>query len=491
MNKLQNASAMMKEHNVMVVRGIKTKEEAFAYQVNRRGFIVEHFDKSAAPAAAGNAVLSFSAKLLVKLSVTAEGNLGPGNDRAISDAVHILTCCKNIEFEEAWLTHNAFKLDKVMRADSASRLVLFNDYFGSELAFYMEWLKFYTGYLTLPAMAGCSLFALQYLSNELDSKWNPLYNIMMCIWGSLFVESWKRRSSELGNVWDVECAEDVMDAADICQRKTEKQKPIDRTMRFAVTVPSIFAMMAAVVRIMIFFLDEIGQADLKYGPDSYWKYYPTVAYSVVPIVTAIIYEKLAVFMNDFEAYPTRIEAERNLVLKRFVFQFVNRYSALFYTAFYLQDIEKLRSLLLSMLVMNALINNFTEIVIPFVPFLITEAKKRFGSVKPGPTTQLKVATALTSTGVNANPNTKGILKNMANKVKSVAVSRPGSVNFGGTVTVPDLPQAPSPESGWNSYLDDEPSTVAPPPKGPLCVLYACSINICYLIFNDGSFGRRC
>lgn len=73
----------------------------------------------------------------------------------------------------------------------------------------------------------------------------------------------------------------------------------------------------------------------------------------MPIVSALIYEKLAVLMNNFESYPTRVEAEYNLIIKRFVFQFVNRYCALFYTAFYLQDIEKLKSLLLSMLLVNA------------------------------------------------------------------------------------------------------------------------------------------
>lgn len=452
MDKLQNASSMMKEQNYIIVKGIKTEEGAFTYQVNRRGFLVEHFEKPVEPVKTGAAVLSFSAKLLVKLAVTADNNLGSNNDKAISGAVEILARCKGIEFEEAWLTHNAAKLDRVLKADSAAGLVLLNDYYGSEIAFYMEWLKFYTGYLTIPALTGCSLFALQYYRGELDSKWNPLFNILMCVWGSLFIESWKRRSSELSNVWDVEDAESAMDAVDINKKKTEKQRPVDRTMRFAVTVPAILAMMAAVVRVMVFFLDEIALADAKYGPESYWRYYPTAAYSVVPIVTAIIYEKLAVFMNDFEAYPTRIEAESNLVLKRFLFQFVNRYCALFYTAFYLQDIEKLRSLLLSMLLMNALINNVTEIVIPFVPVLIAKGRARFTGGGDSSAAPKKAGTPSAASG------TKGILKNVKSK------SRPGSVAFGGTVTVPDPlfdgpapappPVAPKADGGWENFLSD-------------------------------------
>lgn len=459
MEKLDDASAMLKDNNYVIVRGIKTDEEEFTFQVNRRGFIVEHFMKPVEPSKIGSAVLSFSSVLKVKLAVTANNNLGGGNDRSVSDAVELLTRCKGIEFEEAWLAHNPNKIHALMQADSAQSLVLMSDYFGSEIAFYMEWLKFYTGYLTIPALTGTSLFALQYFRDELDSKWNPLFNIIMCIWGSLFIESWKRRSSELSNAWDVEDAEAMMDASDIYKKKMENQKPFDRSLRFAVTVPAILAMMGAVVRIMVFFLDEISQADMKY-PESYLRYYPTVAYSIVPIVTALIYEKVAVFMNDFEAYPTRIEAEGNLVLKRFLFQFVNRYCALFYTAFYLQDIEKLRSLLFSMLLMNALINNVTEIIIPFTPMLISKAKARFAGKESDAKSSPK--------GKKASPtsNSKGILKNTGNKSKQIAPARQGGVNFGATVTVPDVvPHAgaghlPAPSlvgGSWASYMDDEPA----------------------------------
>lgn len=463
---------MIKDRHYIIVKGIASDEGTFAHQVNRRGFVVEYFNSPIAPATTGNAVLSLSSKLKVKLAVTGDNNVGSNNDKAVSSAIDILHRCKGIVFEEAWLTHHAAKLDKVMATDSAGSLLLLNDYYGSEIAFYMEWLKFYTGYLIIPALFGTSLFSLQYYREELDSKWNPLLNLLMCVWGSLFIESWKRRSSELSNVWDVEGVEAMMDATDIHKRKMEKQQPIERTMRFAITVPSILAMMAAVVRIMVYFLDAIGNADLYYGADSWMKYYLTAAYSIVPIATAAVYEKIAVFMNNFEAYPTRIEAENNLVLKRFLFQFVNRYCALFYTAFYLQDFDRLRSLLLSLLLMSAVVNNVTELIVPFVPVLFTMGKKKLTGAKD--IEAPKKRESRTPSGSSS----KGILKTAVGKV--ISQGRQGSVNFGGAPTVipatmpaanvtsasPSSNIAPKPGAdAWGSFLDDDTNVSSISDKG--------------------------
>ena len=65
-------------------------------------------------------------------------------------------------------------------------------------------------------------------------------------------------------------------------------------------------MLFAVVRVMLNFLTAIDKAEDNYGKDSYLKYWPTIGYSLVPIITSIAYDKLAVFLNDYEAYPTRV-----------------------------------------------------------------------------------------------------------------------------------------------------------------------------------------
>ena len=49
-----------------------------------------------------------------------------------------------------------------------------------------------------------------------------------------------------------------------------------------------------------------------------------------------------------------------MIVKRFAFQYVNSYVGLLYTTFYLQDLERLRSLLAALLIVSAALNNLTE-----------------------------------------------------------------------------------------------------------------------------------
>jgi hypothetical protein len=57
---------------------------------------------------------------------------------------------------------------------------------------------------------------------------------------------------------------------------------------------------------MIYCLGAIDRAEDDYGADSYLRYWPTLLYSVVPVVSSIAYEKIAIFLNDYEAYPTQV-----------------------------------------------------------------------------------------------------------------------------------------------------------------------------------------
>lgn len=57
-------------------------------------------------------------------------------------------------------------------------------------------------------------------------------------------------------------------------------------------------------------------------------------------------------------------------MKQFAFQFVNRYSALIYTAFYLHDLSRLRMLLASLLITNAVSLLFILVYFSFNNFMM-------------------------------------------------------------------------------------------------------------------------
>ena len=58
--------------------------------------------------------------------------------------------------------------------------------------------------------------------------------------------------------------------------------------------------------------------------------------------------------------------EFNLIWKLLLFNFINSFASLFYIAFWLQDLDLLRSTLAALLIINQLIDQFPETIVPFI-----------------------------------------------------------------------------------------------------------------------------
>jgi hypothetical protein len=56
-----------------------------------------------------------------------------------------------------------------------------------------------------------------------------------------------------------------------------------------------------------------------------------------------------VLLNDWESHETEESYRSALQFKLFAFHFINSYCSLFYIAFWLQDMARLRSMLMSLL----------------------------------------------------------------------------------------------------------------------------------------------
>ena len=60
------------------------------------------------------------------------------------------------------------------------------------------------------------------------------------------------------------------------------------------------------VRIMLYYKSMQVNANTIYGEDSYYKYYPTLLYSVLPAVATMAFEPIAAALNKFEGHTTKV-----------------------------------------------------------------------------------------------------------------------------------------------------------------------------------------
>lgn len=87
------------------------------------------------------------------------------------------------------------------------------DYYGEKVAFYFAWLLHYTTCLVPISFLGFLIYIIQIIGwqsdlvhaddydDATDSALNCLYSIMIALWTTWFVESWKRKENWLANRW--------------------------------------------------------------------------------------------------------------------------------------------------------------------------------------------------------------------------------------------------------------------------------------------------
>uniref|UniRef100_A0A8C7F7E4 Anoctamin n=1 Tax=Oncorhynchus kisutch TaxID=8019 RepID=A0A8C7F7E4_ONCKI len=263
-------------------------------------------------------------------------------------------------------------------------LDLIRKYYGEKIGIYFAWLGFYTAMLALAAIVGLGCFIYGYTTQE-TSTWSkevcdPLIggNIVMCpqcdkectywrlnstcesskklcifdnygtlvfavfmaIWVTVFLEFWKRYQAELEYEWDtVEFLEQEEQPRPEYEAKCNHER-INPVTRIVLILASVVAII--VYRLAVFFSFSTRlQSDLKELEP--FKEYVTAQMAtsvtasvisfVVIMVLNILYERVAIWITDFELPRTKTDYENSLTLKMFLFQFVNYYSSCFYIAF--------------------------------------------------------------------------------------------------------------------------------------------------------------
>jgi hypothetical protein len=84
-----------------------------------------------------------------------------------------------------------------------SELSAIKNYFGEKVGFYYAFMSYYTAWLLIPAIAGAALTVYQVWLQDVDTIFTTLYSLLICIWVTIFIERWKRKSAEICLKWGV------------------------------------------------------------------------------------------------------------------------------------------------------------------------------------------------------------------------------------------------------------------------------------------------
>uniref|UniRef100_A0A3Q3VPQ1 Anoctamin n=1 Tax=Mola mola TaxID=94237 RepID=A0A3Q3VPQ1_MOLML len=201
-----------------------------------------------------------------------------------------------------------------------------------------------------------------------DNFGTLVFAVFMSVWVTLFLEFWKRYQAELEYAWDtVEFLEQEEPPRPEYEAKCiyERKNPITgvkekvpytgcgRCIRVSIGIGTvifgIFLILASIVAVTVYrlaaffaFSAKLRTQDLKELEPLKEYVTPQMATSVtaslisfvVIMILNILYERVAIWITNFELPRTKTDYENSLTLKMFLFQFVNYYSSCFYIAFF-------------------------------------------------------------------------------------------------------------------------------------------------------------
>ncbi|XP_035521402.1 anoctamin-10 [Morone saxatilis] len=296
------------------------------------------------------------------------------------------------DLSEAWYSGNQL----------AQPLDAVNGYFGSSVAFYFSFLDFYTWSLLPPAILGLSI---TYFSGEVQKEMEKsvsgskvtgvedesgtavsghmIQAVFSMIWSTVVMELWKRRSSSLSYRWGtLHLAERFAEPrpgfhGDIgVNPVTGRVEPLfpewRRDLRMAlVSVPVVGLFLGLVVLGMLcFYWGEAQVQQLHRDWDSLLSqtllYMPSVLHIVYTNMLSTVYKTVAQSLTEHENHREESAFQNHLTAKVLVFTFFNYFAVLFHIAFFKQDVPLLRKRLASLLIVSQLVNQVTEVVIPFL-----------------------------------------------------------------------------------------------------------------------------
>ncbi|KAL4623498.1 anoctamin-10-like [Arapaima gigas] len=270
-------------------------------------------------------------------------------------------------------------------------------YFGTSVAFYFSFLDFYTWALVPPAVLGVVLTLFPVGSGvthnaaaqepDEDEPGIPVSGLVLqamfsMLWSTVFMEAWKRRTAVLSYRWGT-----LQPTERYAEPRPGYKGPMGRNpvtgrpepcfpdwehkLRVGISVPVVafFLGLVALGMTMFYYFEAVARHFHEDGGT--WLsvpllYLPSVAHILYTNVLGTLYGNVALGLTEWENHRDESSFQNHHTTKVLLFNFFNCFAVLFHIAFIRQDLALLRKRLASLLIVTQLLNQCTEVVVPFL-----------------------------------------------------------------------------------------------------------------------------
>ena len=274
---------------------------------------------------------------------------------------------------------------------SAQPLTQIRDYFGENAALYFSWMEMYKNFMISAGVIGLIvqvLLLLRYFDVVEDQRISQAgqvgFALFLAFWASFFDQTWARKQKILAWRWGTTEFEEeeeqrgefrglmIRDPVTGKMKRKRAHETFDRVKNFVsygvvlLVVVSVIAVIWAIMFLRWTLKEIISNNGLLVAG----------AINAIQIrVLNLLYDRLAILLNDWENHETETQYNDRLAVKVFVFRFFNSYSSLFYLAYYCEEVREgdghgscmdFLGIQLAVIFFISILLNVIEILVPYL-----------------------------------------------------------------------------------------------------------------------------
>jgi len=211
-------------------------------------------------------------------------------------------------------------------------MTLLQEYFGSRLAFTLAWNGLYCKLLL--ALLPCAL-VFDFL-NQLDLKAKgafTAFSIVLVIWGKIVSNLWQREQEYFMLLWDLNTTPDysvrpdfigTLQESDVDSTQQTKAYPRNWYVARQAVAWIVTIVFCLVVAVSVYVWISVFEGRLDIGA--------SIFLALMIQVFQFIYNGVAEYMTKKENHKYQVDFYNSYLMKLFIFQFVNQFSAYFFIA---------------------------------------------------------------------------------------------------------------------------------------------------------------
>ena len=233
---------------------------------------------------------------------------------------------------------------KVCQMPWSQDTTIVKDYFGEKIGIYFQWLGHYTSWLILAAIMGMVAYVnVQMDDNDPNAVTMPYFACAMALWATLYLESWKRTQKDTAMKWGMIGLEQVeVNRPEFTGLKSKSPVTGQPTLyfpshlrfkrqlkSFGVIFTSASIVIAALA--LMFFIRYVVTNTPSIS--AYANELSSLAIALQIEFLNYYFQGIALTLNDNENHQTETDYGDALIMKAFIFQFLNSFSSLLYVSF--------------------------------------------------------------------------------------------------------------------------------------------------------------